>query len=196
MLVIGSFFVPYIGNSNSKRKYIMSIFITISSFIIPGIMMFIVIYGMAKKRNVYDDFVSGATGGLKTVLKVMPTLIGLMVAVGVLRESGFMEFLGKTAGKFTAPIGFPGELMPVTIVKIFSSSAATGMVLDIFKSYGPDSYLGKVTSLMMSCTETIFYTMSVYYLTAKVTRTRWTLPGAILATIAGTIASVILANLI
>ena len=174
----------------------MSVFVTISSFIIPGIMLFIVIYGVAKKRNVYDDFVEGATGGLKTVIKVMPTLIGLMVAVGVLRESGFMEFLGQQVGTVTDQIGFPGELMPVTIVKIFSSSAATGMVLDIFKSYGPDSYLGKVTSLMMSCTETVFYTMSVYYLTAKVTRTRWTLPGAILATIAGTAASVILANLI
>ncbi len=169
----------------------MSVFVTISSFIIPGIMLFIVIYGVAKKRNVYDDFVEGATGGLKTVIKVMPTLIGLMVAVGVLRESGFMEFLGQQVGKVTDQIGFPGELMLVTIVKIFSSSAATGMVLDIFKSYGPDSYLGKVTSLMMSCTETVFYTMSVYYLTAKVTRTRWTLPGAILATIAGTAASVI-----
>lgn len=174
----------------------MSVFVTISSFIIPGIMLFIVIYGVAKKRNVYDDFVEGATGGLKTVIKVMPTLIGLMVAVGVLRESGFMEFLGQQVGKVTDQIGFPGELMPVTIVKIFSSSAATGMVLDLFKSYGPDSYLGKVTSLMLSCTETVFYTMSVYYLTAKVTRTRWTLPGAILATIAGTVTSVILANLI
>lgn len=126
----------------------------------------------------------------------MPTLIGLMVAVAVLRESGFMEVLGKLLGKVTNPIGFPGELMPVTIVKIFSSSAATGMVLDIFKEYGPDSYMGKVTSLMMSCTETVFYTMSVYYITAKVTRTRWTLAGAILTTISGTIASVMLANVI
>lgn len=174
----------------------MSVIVSISSFIIPGIMFFIVIYGIIKKQNVYDDFVSGATGGLKTVIKVMPTLIGLMVAVGVLRESGFMEFLGIWMGKLTNPIGFPGELMPVTIVKIFSSSAATGMVLDIFKAYGPDSYMGKVTSLMMSCTETVFYTMSVYYITAKVTKTRWTLPGAILTTIVGTIASVILANLI
>ena len=174
----------------------MSIFVTMSSFIIPAIMMFIVIYGMIKKRNVYDDFVNGATGGLKTVIKVMPTLIGLMVAVGVLRESGFMDFLGELAGKVTDRLGFPGELMPVTIVKIFSSSAATGMVLDIFKTYGPDSYLGKITSLMMSCTETVFYTMSVYYLTAKVTKSRWTLAGAMLATVAGTIASVLLANLI
>lgn len=174
----------------------MSVIVSISSFIIPGIMLFIVLYGIIKKQNVYDDFVTGATGGLKTVIKVMPTLIGLMVAVGVLRESGFMEVLGKWLGKVTDPIGFPGELMPVTIVKIFSSSAATGMVLDIFKEYGPDSYMGKVTSLMMSCTETVFYTMSVYYITAKVTRTRWTLAGAILTTISGTIASVMLANVI
>ena len=173
----------------------MSIIVTISSFIIPAVMLFIVIYGVIKKENIYDDFVEGATGGLKTVIKVMPTLIGLMVAVGVLRESGFMDFLGRWLGKLTNPIGFPGELMPVTIVKVFSSSAATGMVLDIFKKYGPDSYLGMVTSLMMSCTETIFYTMSVYYISAKVTRTRWTLVGAILSTIAGTIASVLLANL-
>lgn len=174
----------------------MSVIVSISSFIIPGIMLFIVLYGIIKKKNVYDDFVTGATGGLKTVIKVMPTLIGLMVAVAVLRESGFMEVLGKLLGKVTNPIGFPGELMPVTIVKIFSSSAATGMVLDIFKEYGPDSYMGKVTSLMMSCTETVFYTMSVYYITAKVTRTRWTLAGAILTTISGTIASVMLANVI
>ena len=117
----------------------MSVIVSISSFIIPGIMLFIVLYGIIKKQNVYDDFVTGATGGLKTVIKVMPTLIGLMVAVAVLRESGFMEVLGKLLGKVTNPIGFPGELMPVTIVKIFSSSAATGMVLDIFKEYGPDS---------------------------------------------------------
>ena len=174
----------------------MSVIVSISSFIIPGIMLFIVLYGIIKKQNVYDDFVTGATGGLKTVIKVMPTLIGLMVAVAVLRESEFMEVLGKLLGKVTNPIGFPGELMPVTIVKIFSSSAATGMVLDIFKEYGPDSYMGKVTSLMMSCTETVFYTMSVYYITAKVTRTRWTLAGAILTTISGTIASVMLANVI
>ena len=165
----------------------MEILIIVSSFIIPAIMFFIVVYGMYKKTNVYDDFVDGAMGGLKTVVKVMPTLIGLMVAVGVLRQSGFMDFVGKWLGKVTEPLGFPGELMPVTIVKAFSSSAATGMVLDIFKKYGPDSYLGMVTSLMMSSTETIFYTMSVYYITAGVKKTRWTLAGAILATIAGTI---------
>lgn len=173
----------------------MSLLITISSMIIPAIMLFIVIYGIAKKRDVYDDFVSGAKDGFTTVIKVMPTLIGLMVAVGVLRESGFMTDLGNALGTITGTIGFPGQLMPVTIVKIFSSSAATGMVLDIFKEYGPDSYMGNVVSLMMSSTETVFYTMSVYFMAAKVTKTRWTLSGALISTLAGTVASVILAGM-
>ena len=83
----------------------MSIIVTVSSMIIPAIMLFIVGYGMIKKKNVYDDFVNGAKDGFTTVIKVMPTLIGLMVAVGVLRESGFMTDLGNALGKFTDPIG-------------------------------------------------------------------------------------------
>ena len=83
----------------------MEILVKLSSFIIPGVMLFITIYGIKSKRNIYDDFVSGAADGLKTVVKVLPTLIGLMVAVGVLSESGFMEFLGKWLGKITNPLG-------------------------------------------------------------------------------------------
>ena len=113
----------------------MSIIVTVSSMIIPAIMLFIVGYGMIKKKNVYDDFVNGAKDGFTTVIKVMPTLIGLMVAVGVLRESGFMTDLGNALGKFTDSIGFPGQLMPVTIVKIFSSSAATGMVRNMVRTH-------------------------------------------------------------
>ena len=82
--------------------------------------------------------------------------------------------------------------MLLLIVKLFSSSAATGLVLDIFKNSGPDSYAGTLTSILMSCTETVFYTMSVYFLAAKVTKTRYTLAGALLATLAGTVASVVL----
>lgn len=166
----------------------------ISDFIVPGIIVLIVMYGLSKRRNVYDDFVKGAKEGLPTVLKVMPTLIGLMVAVGMLRESGFMTFIGQQIGKITDVVGFPGELVPVTIVKIFSSSAATGMLLDLYNEYGVDSYISNVASIMMSSTETVFYTMSVYYLTAKVTKTRWTLPGALTATFVGIVASVVMAG--
>lgn len=173
----------------------MKIFVALSNYIIPVIMVIIVLYGLKKKNGVYDDFVDGAKDGLTTVVKVMPTLIGLMVAVGMLRESGCMNFLGEQIGKVTAGIGYPGELVPISIVKIFSSSAATGMLLDIYKNFGVDSYIANIASITLSSTETVFYTMSVYFMTAKVTKTRWTLPGALLATLAGTIASVFMAKL-
>lgn len=174
----------------------MSVLANISNIIIPVLIFYIVAYGMAAKTQVYESFIRGAKEGLKTVVEITPTLIGLMMAVGVLRASGFLEFLGRLLGKVTDPLGFPGELVPLTLVKMFSSSAATGLVLDIFKSYGTDSLMGMMTSLMMSSTETIFYTMSVYYMVAKVNKTKFTLPGALIATLAGTIASVILARMI
>ncbi len=151
-------------------------------------------YGLIHKRNVYEDFIKGAKDGVQTVIQIMPTLVGLMVAVGVLRASGFLTFLGGLFHGLTERIGFPSQLMPLVFIKMFSSSAATGLVLDIFKTYGPDSYIGMITSIMMSCTETIFYTLSVYYLAAKVTKTRYTLKGAVLATLAGIAASVVLAS--
>ena len=95
---------------------------------------------------------------------------------------------------FTDRIGFPSELLPLTVVKMFSSSAATGLLLDLYKEYGADSMLGKIASIMMSSTETIFYTMSVYFMTAKIKKSRYTLAGALLATLAGTVASIVLAG--
>lgn len=171
----------------------MNVLMYVSDFIVPAIILLIVTYGVLEKVKVYDEFVRGAKKGFYTVIKIMPTLIGLMVAVGILRASGFLEFLSGIIGKFTDYIGFPSQLVPLAIVKMFSSSAATGLVLDIFKEYGTDSRIGLIASIMMSCTETIFYTMSVYFMAAKVKKTRYTLTGALLATLAGIMASVWLA---
>lgn len=173
----------------------MQLFLYISDFIVPFLILAIVVYGVLMGVNVYDTFIKGAKGGFLTVIKIMPTLIGLMVAVGILRASGFLDFLGGLMGKITGAFGFPGELVPLTLVKMFSSSAATGLLLDLYKEYGTDSFIGLVASISMSCTETIFYTMSVYFMTAKVMKTRYTLGGAVASTFAGLIASVVLAGL-
>ena len=173
----------------------MQLFLYITDFIVPFIILAIVTYGILMRTNVYDNFIKGAKSGFFTVIKIMPTLIGLMVAVGILRASGFLDFLSSIIGHFTAYIGFPGELVPLTIVKMFSSSAATGLLLDIFKEYGTDSRLGLIASISMACTETIFYTMSVYFMTAKIKKTRYTLTGALLATLAGLAASVLIAGM-
>ena len=143
----------------------------------------------------YDDFIEGAKDGLKTVAGVMPTMVGLMIGVGVLSSSGFLNFFTKHIAKMTLKIGLPPAVVPAMIVRMFSSSAATGLVLDVFKQFGTDSYEGLLSSIMMSSTETIFYTMSVYFMTAKVTKTRWTLAGALISTLAGIIASVIMTKM-
>lgn len=166
----------------------------ISNIIIPALIFYIVAYGIANKTNVYEDFVKGAKDGLKTVVGIMPTLVALMTAVGVLRASGFLDFLERLVRPASERAGFPAEIVPLIFIKMFSSSAATGLVLDIFKNYGTDSLVGLITSIMMSCTETIFYTMSVYFLAAKVTKTRYTLTGALLSTLAGVAASIVIAG--
>lgn len=167
----------------------------ISNIIIPVIIFYIIAYGVISKSNVYEDFVRGAKEGLKTVAGILPTLVALMIAVGVLRASGFLTFLSDICKPLMEYFHFPAELVPLTFIKMFSSSAATGLVLDIFKNYGTDSFIGLVTSIMMSCTETIFYTMSVYFLAAKVTKTKYTLAGALISTLAGIVASVVLAGM-
>ncbi|MBE5960393.1 MAG: spore maturation protein [Lachnospiraceae bacterium] len=174
----------------------MGFIIYISDYIIPFLFLYIIGYGLIMKKNVYDDFVSGAKDGFKVVLDILPTLIGLMVAIGVLRASGALEALSGLIAPLTSKIMFPSELVPLVIIKMFSSSAATSLVLDIFKEFGPDSYLGRLTSVIMSCTETIFYTMAVYFMTANVKKTRYTLAGALVATFTGVVASVIITNLV
>ena len=170
------------------------VFAHFSNIIIPVIIFYIVAYGITVRTNVYEEFIKGAKDGFHTVIQIMPTLIGL-VAVGVLRASGFLDFLGELFAGVTKQFGFSSELIPLMLIKMFSSSAATGLVLDIFKNHGPDSLIGMTTSIMMSCTETVFYTMSVYYMAARVTKTRYTLAGAVLSTITGVVASIVLAGM-
>lgn len=172
----------------------MKWFLIVSDLLIPMIILGILCYGILQQVAVYDVFVKGAKSGFLTVAKIIPTMVGLMVAVGILRASGLLTCLSEEIGKFTKWIGFPGELVPLTVVKMFSSSAATGLLLDIYKEFGTDSRNGLIASISMASTETIFYTMSVYYMTAKVTKTRYTLTGALLVTFAGLAASVILAG--
>lgn len=101
----------------------MNIFLFLSDFIVPFIIFLIICYGLLMKVPVYDTFVKGAKSGFLTVIRILPTLIGLMAAVGILRASGFLDFLSDILGKFTSCIGFPGELVPLAVVKMFSSSA-------------------------------------------------------------------------
>lgn len=167
----------------------------LSDSMIPLVLIFVTGYGLLQKVDIFDAFIEGAVDGFRTVYKILPTLIGLMIAIGVLRESGALEDVTTWIAPLTSRFHFPSELVPLVTVKMFSSSAATSLLLDIYKQFGTDSRLGILASVLMSCSETIFYTMSVYFMTAKVTKTRYTLAGALFATLVGIVASVLLVGL-
>ena len=142
----------------------MSFILFLSEAMVPLILFYIVGFGILSKRPVFDDFINGAKDGMKTVAGIMPTLC------------------------------LPAPVVPVILVRLVSNSAATGLVLDIFKEYGTDSYVGMLTSILMSCTETVFYCLSIYFGTVKIKKTRYTMGGALVATAAGVAASIILSR--
>lgn len=167
----------------------------LSKAVIPFMILFIVGNGLLRRQRVYEDFLDGAKSGVRTVVEIMPTLVGLMVAVGILRASGFLDFLSALLAKGMTFMHFPADLVPIAIVKMFSSSAATGLLLDLYKTHGADSGVGLAASIMLSSTETIFYTMSIYFMSVKVKKTRYTLAGALIATLAGIAASICLVGI-
>lgn len=174
----------------------MKFLIYLSDYIIPFIFFYIVGMGLFSKQQVFDDFISGAKEGFKVVLDIMPTLIGLMVAIGILRASGLLQIISGQLQPFTDKLHFPSEAVPLVIIKMFSSSAATSLLLDIFKEHGPDSFLGRLTSIILSSTETIFYTLAVYFMAAGVKKIRYTLIGCLLTTLTGVIVSTIVTKLV
>ena len=171
----------------------MNVLVTISNMILPTVILLIVAIGLGRRKDVYALFIKGAEDGFMTVIKIMPTLIGLMMAVGILRASGFFDLLSVIITPVVKVLALPAEVVPFLLIKMFSSSAATGLALDLFKNYGTDSYIGTLVSLAMSSTETVFYTMSVYFMVVKIRKTRYTLTGALVATVSGIAASVVLA---
>lgn len=168
----------------------MDFLVYLSYYMIPLIIFYIVGFGLLMKVDVYGEFVKGAKDGMQTVVELLPTLIGLLMSVGILRSSGALDIVAQVLSPVAQLLHFDAELIPVSVIKMFSSSAATGLVLDIFETYGPDSDIGKTVSILCSSTETVFYTMSVYFIAVKVKKTRWTLAGGLLATLAGIIVSV------
>lgn len=163
-----------------------------SDLMIPTVIFFIILHGLKKRLPIFDIFTKGTDRGFRTVLHTAPTLIGLFMAVSALRASGILNLMEQAFTPLEKLIHFPAKLVPLTFIRLFSTSAATGFLLDIFKEMGPDSFAGLTASILMSCTEAAFYTMSIYFTSVHIKKTRWTLPGALLASFAGILASLFL----
>lgn len=152
----------------------------ISVFLIPFLLFLILLYAILQKKPVFDLFTKGAKDGMHTVYHIAPTIIGLFVAIGVFRSSGALELLCQLLTPVAAFFHIPTPIIPLSILKMFSASGANGLLFDLFKSYGTDSYIGFTASILLSCTETLFYTASVYYMSIDIKKTRWTIPAGML----------------
>ena len=164
----------------------------IANLILPFLILFIILYGLLKRKEMYDPFLKGAADGFRIVAEVAPTLIALFFAIQIFRSSGALDLLVRILSPAANFLQIPTEVLPVIFAKLFSSSAATGFLLDIFKNSGPDSAAGFLSSIILSSTETCFYIMSVYYSSVHIRKTRYTLLGALVATFAGITASIVL----
>ena len=151
-----------------------------SDAIIPIIVSGILLYGVFKRINVFDSFVKGAGANIRVGFEVLPTLVFIVMAIGALRASGALEWFTRLISPFMEAIGFPAECVPLALIKPISGSGALTVLESIFKDFSPDSFAGKVASVIAGSTETTFYTLSVYFAATSVKNTRYALPVALI----------------
>lgn len=165
------------------------------NYIMPCILGFIVVYGLIKKVDVFDTFVSGAKESIKTIYNIAPTLIGLIVSVTMLKQSGAMTLLSDFMAPFTEKIGFPSELLPLSLLRPVSGGGSTALLTSVLKDFGPDSYIGRCASVIAGSTETTFYAISVYSSAVQKTKIRHTLFASLMADFTAVVVSVMMVNL-
>lgn len=168
----------------------------ISTIAIPSIIIIIIIYGIMDKKKVYDIFVEGVKEGIKIVISIFPTLLGLFLAIGTLRSSGLLEMITNSLSFFTNMIGIPSEVVPLALLRPISGSASLAVATDIMTKYGVDSRIGLIASTIMGSTETTFYTIAIYTSSIGVKKIRFVLIAALIADIVGIITSAIVWNYI
>lgn len=134
----------------------------ISAWILPSLVAMTIIVGLRRRVDVYDEFVAGAADGLRLGVRLIPLIIGIYIAIGLFRESGALAAFSRVVTPVLARIGFPPEVLPLMLMRPFSSAAATGVVIDLLEQHGPDSFVGLLTSIMQGSSETTFYVLTVY----------------------------------
>ena len=161
-----------------------------SAYILPAVILSIIAAGAVKKAPVFDLFTEGAKEGIKTSVRILPPLVGLIAGISMLRASGFFDAAACFISPVTEFFGFPKELVPLALIRPVSGSASLAAVRDILQNFGADSFAGRCASVMMGSTETTFYTLAVYFGSVGITDSRYAVKAALLADFTGIIASV------
>lgn len=169
-------------------------FLSVSA--IPLVIIIIVLFGIKEKKKVFDIFLVGCKEGMQIVIELFPTLLGIFLAIGLLRNSGVLDFIISFISPITNFFKIPSQILPLAMLRPISGSASIGVAVDIMKQYGVDSIIGIITSTIMGSTETTFYTIAIYTSCVKIKKIRFVLVAALLADLAGIITSVIICQIL
>ena len=154
---------------------------SLSALVVPVILCFTACFAMRRRVDVYSALTKGAEEGLTVLLHILPSLIGLLTAVYLFRASGAMEFLSALLSPALEKLGIPPETAPLLFIRPISGSGALAVGSEIMETYGADSYIGRVAAVMLGSSETTFYTIAIYYGSAGIVKTRYTIPAALCA---------------
>ncbi|MGL4394665.1 MAG: spore maturation protein [Brevinema sp.] len=169
----------------------------ISLYAVPTILLLIPLYAIVvKKVKVYEVFVEGAKEGFDTAIRILPFLLGMLVAVGVLRESGVIKLFVEFTRPALDKVNFPSDLLPILVMNPVSGGAARASLLDIFNTHGPDSFLGRAGSAMFGSTETTLYVLAVYFGSVGITKSRHAVAAGFVADFIGMVSAVFITMLV
>lgn len=165
------------------------------NYLIPFMVLFILIYGLYKKVDIFDTFIEGVKEGIITSYKLFPTIFAMVIAITIITSSGLIEDLSKALFSIFKILSFPGEVLPLALMKPISGSSSIVILNDILSRYGPDSYIGRISSLIGGCTDTTIYIISLYFGSIGIKKIRYALVVGLLADILCIVFSVIVINI-
>ncbi|WP_341356557.1 spore maturation protein [Rossellomorea sp. y25] len=168
---------------------------TISLWLIPIMIGFILIYGTLKKVPTYEVFVDGGKEGIKIAVSIIPFLIGMLVAITIFRESGALEFFVNLIRPGLLALGIPPEIVPLAIIRPISGTAALGMMSDIVATHGPDSFIGRLASTLQGSTDTTLYVLTVYFGAVGIRKMGDALKVGLLADVIGIVAAIFIVTI-
>ncbi len=170
---------------------------TISPWVLPTLMLLFLLFGAIRRVAIYEAFVEGAKEGFQVALRIIPYLVAILVAVGMLRASGALEAVVHWLGRFTAPLGLPPEALPMALLRPLSGSGAYGVMTSIIEdpAIGPDSYTGLLVSTLQGSTETTFYVLAVYFGAVQIRRIRHALAVGLIADLTAVVSAVVIVSL-
>ncbi len=167
----------------------------LTSILILGCIMFFLFSGVRKKINVYDSFVEGAKGGFHIAVSLIPYCVAILAAIGVFRASGALTMLQRGVSRFVEWLGFNSDFVgaiPVALMKPLNGAGARGMMIECFNSFGPDSFVGHLASILQGSTDTTFYILAIYFGSVGIKKYRYAVATGLIADAAGMIAAVLL----